>query len=77
MYRAPENKSYKQALEVLKKWKKVFFFQKVAPILSYVKCCRQTDRQTKVCVLDLVQLEDNLEVILYFPRSKALKLQSS
>ena len=25
MYWAPENKSFKQALEVLKKWKKVFF----------------------------------------------------
>jgi len=31
MYWAPENenKSFKQALEVLKKWKKVFFFPKV------------------------------------------------
>ena len=35
MYWAPENKSFKQALEVLKKWKKVFF-QKVAPKFFFI-----------------------------------------
>ena len=31
MYWAPENKSFKRALEVLKKWKRVFFLSESRP----------------------------------------------
>ena len=36
MYWAPEIKSFKQALEVLKKWKKVFFQRVIPKFFSYL-----------------------------------------
>ena len=35
MYWAPENKSFKRALEVLNKWKKVFFFSESSPQIFF------------------------------------------
>ena len=34
--------------------------------VCYMQCKQQISARYKVCVLDLVQLEDNLQVILYF-----------
>ena len=36
MYWAPENKSFKQALEVLKKWKKVIFSESSPQIFFHI-----------------------------------------